>query len=358
MPNVDEYAAATSGRALAQRCRGGLELPRATPTEWEFDIWGQAPWPAIEPHQIVTQFPPALWDNVSFWDTTVRHWSGIVDEIRGRQLYGPGVSATFGDGLSWYLYGIQSSLYATGATWLAWVYFGVADKNAKRIPAETFAKGSEIRFEAYSRTGVFRCAVNYEVEEYRTFGALRGFRVKNYLPDTPVFEPPIDFTARQAWPIAPGPPVITRSAPPLPPRDTLIPNTNPGPVYYVPPTVGFDSSAHAYIPPYTPDTATGAGAVRLSDRIVMRIPDEPLATGFEFWGRLDGGLGASIETDAQGAITEIEVASLTCRYDERHKVGQYIWVDGEDDVNYQIESINNVGRRKWQAMVLKRRSRS
>ena len=77
---------------------------------------------------------------------------------------------------------------------------------------------------------------------------------------------------------------------------------------------------------------------------------------FDFYGRLEGGVGSVLEVDSDDNQTEVQTVSLTCRYDSRFEVGDWITIGDLPDFNFQIQSIDNIGRQKWQSLTLVQRS--
>ncbi len=74
---------------------------------------------------------------------------------------------------------------------------------------------------------------------------------------------------------------------------------------------------------------------------------------FDFYGRLEGGVGSLLEVDEDGTQTEVQTALMTVRHDNRFRVGDWIAILEQPDFGYQIHSIENVGRLKWQTLTLK-----
>lgn len=108
-----------------------------------------------------------------------------------------------------------------------------------------------------------------------------------------------------------------------------------------------------------PDPVFGSGRNAANDS-VLRItapsdaPTDPAGTvmspGFEFWGRIDEGAGTVLEDNG----LEVATIDMTCRYDSRHTVGDYVTIGNEASYNFVITELDYIGREKWQVLTMKR----
>lgn len=74
---------------------------------------------------------------------------------------------------------------------------------------------------------------------------------------------------------------------------------------------------------------------------------------YDFYARLERGIGSILEVDTAGNQTEHQTINASVRYDARHTVGEYVRIDGDLSA-YQIHSIDEIGRQKWQTLTLRR----
>ena len=91
--------------------------------------------------------------------------------------------------------------------------------------------------------------------------------------------------------------------------------------------------------------------------VILRVetPVPIPATAFDFWGRIEPeSPGSVLEIDSDGNATEVQTIELVCRYNGGHLVGRYVEITTDPDHNYLITSIDEIGRRKWQRLTLKR----
>ncbi len=78
----------------------------------------------------------------------------------------------------------------------------------------------------------------------------------------------------------------------------------------------------------------------------------PAPDTFEFYARLEGGVGSILEADEEGNQTELQTVNMTVRYDARFRVGDWVRIADDFSFVYEIQSIDEVGRRKWQTLTM------
>ncbi len=86
---------------------------------------------------------------------------------------------------------------------------------------------------------------------------------------------------------------------------------------------------------------------------ISTAPSAQPDTSFEFYGRLESGVGSVLEVDSEGNQIEVQTVNLTCRYDARFRVGDWLSISDLSDYRFRIFNIENTGRRKWQTMSLR-----
>ena len=91
----------------------------------------------------------------------------------------------------------------------------------------------------------------------------------------------------------------------------------------------------------------------ISGFTLSALLEQTAGATFEFYARLEGGVGSILEADEEGNQTELQTVNMTVRHDNRFRVGDWIAIPEQPDLGYQIHSVENVGRLKWQTLTLK-----